>query len=91
MRFCLFRLENKILYYTIPCRFNNEIVVKKVYERLLKKINKELEKHQTIVKIAVMVDACITVSLFSLKKNPTYVVEDRKEDGQNQISKRKAG
>ncbi|XOD66895.1 MAG: hypothetical protein ACMUEL_02375 [Flavobacteriales bacterium Tduv] len=33
------------------CRFHNEIVAKKAYNRLLKKINKELEKHQAIVKI----------------------------------------
>ncbi|XOD68167.1 MAG: transposase [Flavobacteriales bacterium Tduv] len=40
MRFCGFRLENQIPDHTILCRFRNEIVGKKAYERLLKKINK---------------------------------------------------
>ncbi|XOD67271.1 MAG: transposase [Flavobacteriales bacterium Tduv] len=37
MRFCGFRLENQIPYHTLLCRFCNEIVAKKLYERLLKK------------------------------------------------------
>ncbi|XOD68275.1 MAG: hypothetical protein ACMUEL_08485 [Flavobacteriales bacterium Tduv] len=39
-------MENQIPYHTILCRFRNEIVAKKAYKRLLKKINKELEKHR---------------------------------------------
>ncbi|XOD68229.1 MAG: transposase [Flavobacteriales bacterium Tduv] len=42
MRFCGFRLENQIPNHTTLCRFKNEIVAKKAYELLLKKINKEL-------------------------------------------------
>ncbi|XOD66505.1 MAG: transposase [Flavobacteriales bacterium Tduv] len=41
MRFCGFRLEDQIPDHTTLCRFCNEIVAKKVYENLLKKINKE--------------------------------------------------
>ncbi|XOD66807.1 MAG: transposase [Flavobacteriales bacterium Tduv] len=62
MRFCIFRLEDQILDHTTLCRFCNEIVAKKVYESLLKKLNKELENHQAIVKTGVIVDASITVS-----------------------------
>ncbi|XOD67605.1 MAG: hypothetical protein ACMUEL_06665 [Flavobacteriales bacterium Tduv] len=36
-------MEDQILYYTTLCRVRNEIVAKKTYERLLKKINKKLE------------------------------------------------
>ncbi|XOD67038.1 MAG: transposase [Flavobacteriales bacterium Tduv] len=46
MRFCGFLLDDKIPDHTTLCRVNNEIVVKNTYESLLKKINKELEKHQ---------------------------------------------
>ncbi|XOD67481.1 MAG: hypothetical protein ACMUEL_05925 [Flavobacteriales bacterium Tduv] len=42
-------MEDQIPDHTILCRFRNEIVAKKAYEHLLKKINKELEKHQAIV------------------------------------------
>ncbi|XOD66801.1 MAG: hypothetical protein ACMUEL_01840 [Flavobacteriales bacterium Tduv] len=41
---------------SLICRFHNEIVAKKVYDRLLKKINKELEKYQEIVKTGVIVE-----------------------------------
>ncbi|XOD66667.1 MAG: hypothetical protein ACMUEL_01065 [Flavobacteriales bacterium Tduv] len=45
----------------------NEIVAKKAYESLLKKINKEIEEHQAIIKREVIVDASITVRLFAPK------------------------
>ncbi|XOD67218.1 MAG: transposase [Flavobacteriales bacterium Tduv] len=77
MRFCDFRLEDQIPYHTTLCRFSNEIVAKKVYDRLLKKINKELEKHQAIVKKGVIVEVSIRVSSLAPKGDPIYVVEDR--------------
>ncbi|XOD66714.1 MAG: hypothetical protein ACMUEL_01315 [Flavobacteriales bacterium Tduv] len=55
----------------------------------MKKINKELGKHQMIVKTGVIVDASITVRPFASKRSPTYVVEDRKEVGKKQINQRK--
>ncbi|XOD67828.1 MAG: transposase [Flavobacteriales bacterium Tduv] len=79
MRFLSFRLEDQIPDHTNICRFCNEIVPKKAYKCLLKKINKELEKHQAILKIGVIVDSSITVSPF-VPKGPTYVGEDRKEE-----------
>ncbi|XOD67476.1 MAG: transposase [Flavobacteriales bacterium Tduv] len=45
MCFCGFGLEDQIPDHTNLCRFRNEIVAKKAYDSLLKKINKELEKH----------------------------------------------
>ncbi|XOD67595.1 MAG: transposase [Flavobacteriales bacterium Tduv] len=44
IRFYSFRLEDQIPDHTILCRFRNEIVAEKVYQILMKKINKELEK-----------------------------------------------
>ncbi|XOD67792.1 MAG: hypothetical protein ACMUEL_07805 [Flavobacteriales bacterium Tduv] len=49
-------MEDQIPDYTTLCRFRNEIVEKKLYECLLKKINKKLEKHQAIVKTGVIVE-----------------------------------
>ncbi|XOD67358.1 MAG: hypothetical protein ACMUEL_05180 [Flavobacteriales bacterium Tduv] len=74
--------------HTALFKFSNEIVAKKIYECLLKKINKELEKHQVIVKTGVIIDASITVRPFSPNGAPTYVVEYRKEEGKKQISQR---
>ncbi|XOD67269.1 MAG: transposase [Flavobacteriales bacterium Tduv] len=62
LRFYVFRLEDQIPDYTILCIIRNEIVAKKAYDLLLKKMNKELEKHQAIVNTGVIVDATITVS-----------------------------
>ncbi|XOD67746.1 MAG: hypothetical protein ACMUEL_07500 [Flavobacteriales bacterium Tduv] len=39
-----FRLEDQIPNYTDLCRFRNEIVAKKAYESLLKKINQRIRK-----------------------------------------------
>ncbi|XOD67627.1 MAG: hypothetical protein ACMUEL_06795 [Flavobacteriales bacterium Tduv] len=54
-------MEDQIPDHTILCKFCNEIVDKKAYKSLLKKINKDLEKHQPIVKTGVIVDATITL------------------------------
>ncbi|XOD67451.1 MAG: transposase [Flavobacteriales bacterium Tduv] len=78
IRFCGFRLEDQIPDHTTLCRFLNEIVTKKAYDRLLKKINKELENHQAIVKIGVIVDSSITVSLLFPKGAP-YLRSQRSE------------
>ncbi|XOD67000.1 MAG: transposase [Flavobacteriales bacterium Tduv] len=59
IRFCDLRLEDQIPDHTTLCRFRDEIVAKKAYKSLLKKINKELEKHQEIVKTGVIVDAVL--------------------------------
>ncbi|XOD67190.1 MAG: hypothetical protein ACMUEL_04190 [Flavobacteriales bacterium Tduv] len=76
---------------TTLCRFRNEIVSKKEYERLLIKINKKLEMHQAIVKKGVIVDTSIKVSRLASKEDPTYVVEDRKEEGKSNQSKKSKG
>ncbi|XOD66854.1 MAG: transposase [Flavobacteriales bacterium Tduv] len=90
MLFFGFRFENQNPNHRTLCRFCNEIVDKKTYDRLLKKINKQLGKHQAIVKTGVIVDTSITVRPFAPKGPPTYVVEDREGRGQNQISQRKS-
>ncbi|XOD67676.1 MAG: transposase [Flavobacteriales bacterium Tduv] len=68
MRFCGFRLEYQIPNHTTLYRFRNEIAAKKAYDLLLKKINKELEKHQEIVKTGVIEDVNITVRPFFPKE-----------------------
>ncbi|XOD67080.1 MAG: transposase [Flavobacteriales bacterium Tduv] len=50
MSFYGFLLEDQIPDHMTLCRFRNEIVAKKAYEHLLKKINKALEKNTAIVK-----------------------------------------
>ncbi|XOD68018.1 MAG: transposase [Flavobacteriales bacterium Tduv] len=82
MRFYGFRLEDQIPDHTTLCRIRNEIVTKNAYERILKKINKELEKYQAIVKTGVIVNASIAVRSFAPKVAPTYVVVGSEERGE---------
>ncbi|XOD67081.1 MAG: transposase [Flavobacteriales bacterium Tduv] len=91
MPFCGFQLENQILDHTTLCIIRNEIVAKKAYDRLLKKINKELEKYQAILKIEAIVDASITMRPIAPKGAPTYVVKHRKDNGKSKSVKEKQG
>ncbi|XOD66559.1 MAG: transposase [Flavobacteriales bacterium Tduv] len=88
MRFFGFRLEDQIPDHTTLCGVRNEIVTKKAYELLLKKINKELEKHQAMVKTEVIVSASITVRPLVPNGGPTYVGEDRKKEAKANQSKK---
>ncbi|XOD68277.1 MAG: transposase [Flavobacteriales bacterium Tduv] len=73
MRFCGFRLEDQIPDHASLCKFRNEIIDKKAYKHLLKKINKELRKHQEIIKTGVMVDANITMKALYTPKGSSYL------------------
>ncbi|XOD67691.1 MAG: hypothetical protein ACMUEL_07155 [Flavobacteriales bacterium Tduv] len=85
-----FSIGDQIPDHTALCRFHNEIVAKKAYESLLKKINKELVKPQVIAKIGVIVGSIIRVSLLAPKESSyPYVVEDRKKEEEKKISQRK--
>ena len=63
-------------------RFRSELVRKKAYDRLLRKINKQLEHHGAKVKKGkTIVDASVTVSPYAPKGKTTYeIAEDRNED-----------
>ncbi|XOD67304.1 MAG: hypothetical protein ACMUEL_04890 [Flavobacteriales bacterium Tduv] len=82
-------MEDKIQYYMTLCRFCNEIVAKKAYELLLKKINKELEKNQAIVKTGVIVDVSITVSSLAPKGGPTFVGGESEGRGEKETQSKK--
>ena len=62
-------------------RFRSMMNKNNVYEKLLKEINNQLEKHQVLVKTGVIVDASIIETPNSPKNKPKYILaEDRKED-----------
>ncbi|XOD67548.1 MAG: hypothetical protein ACMUEL_06320 [Flavobacteriales bacterium Tduv] len=63
-------MEDHITYCIILCKFRNEIIAKKTYESLLKKINKKLEKNQAIVNTGVLVGSSIILSSFFPKGGP---------------------
>ena len=85
MKFCGLALEDHVPDHSTLSRFRTELTQKKAYDRLLRKINQQLDKHKLIVKDGLKVDASLTESPFSPKGKPTYeLAEDRKEDDRNE-------
>jgi IS5 family transposase len=66
-------------------RFCTAITEKNVYEKLLKELNKQLEKHKIIVKKGAIVEASVIDTSIKPKGKPTYeVVEDLAEELPNE-------
>lgn len=80
--FLCLSLEDPIPDHSTLSRFRSELSSKRSFERLLRKINKQLEHHGAkLNKGKTIVDASLTVSPFSPKGKTTYeIAEDRKED-----------
>jgi len=92
MRFCGLALEDSVPDHSTLSRFRTELTQKKSYDRILRKVNNQLNKHKLIVKGGNKVDASLTSSPFSPKGKPTYeLAQDRNEDDrdQQQVDKEK--
>jgi len=82
MRFCDLGIEDKEPDHSVLSRFCTELTEKKSFDRLLKKINRQLVAHKVIVRNgAGIVDATLTDTPRCPKGKTEYeLVEDRKED-----------
>jgi IS5 family transposase len=84
MRFCDLSIEDSVPDHSTLSRFRTELTQKKAYDRLLRKINAQLNGHRLIIKDGVKVDASLTESPFSPKGTKTYeVAQDRNEDNRS--------
>lgn len=80
-RFCQLPLDQAAPDHSTLSRFRTVLTEKGVYEKLFNGLNRQLEKHQVIVKNGAIVDASIVDTPLKPKGRPTYeVVEDRKEE-----------
>lgn len=80
-RFCGLPLDMSAPDNSTLSRFRTELTQKKVYEKLFKAMNKQLEKHGIVVKKGVLVDASITDSPLRPKGKANYeIITDRKEE-----------
>lgn len=80
-KFCGLPLDKSAPDNSTLSRFRTELTEKKVYEKLFKAMNKQLEKHQIIVKKGVLVDASITDSPLRPKGKANYeIVTDREQE-----------
>lgn len=66
--------------HSVLSRFRTELTKKNAYEKLFKELNKQLEKHNVIIKTGAIVDASITPSPLKPRGKTTYqITEDRSE------------
>ncbi|MBL4753873.1 MAG: transposase [Flavobacteriales bacterium] len=81
MGFCGLMLEDDVPDHSTISRFRKDLTTKNAMDRLLNKINAQLEKRNVIIKSGIAVDASITDSPYAPKGKTTWEVStDRKED-----------
>lgn len=91
MTFCNLSLEDDVPDHSTLSRFRSELAGKKSFDRLLRKVNKQLEMKKIKVKTGKgIVDASITDSPLCPKGKTTYEISsDRKEEDRNDSEKQK--
>jgi len=82
MRFCDLNIEDSVPDHSVLSRFRSELTTKKAFDRLLKKINRQLVTHKVLVRNGIgIVDATLTATPRCPKGKTQYeLAEDRKED-----------
>lgn len=90
-QFCGLTLEQAAPDHSTLSRFRTTMTRSKAYDKLFKEINKQLERHQIIVKKGAIVDASVIDTPLKPKGKVTHeVTEDRKDDKEVQVKKQYA-
>ncbi len=77
-RFVGISLDSPVPDHSVISRFRSELTKKGVYEKLFRAMNKQLEKHQILVKSGAIVDASIIDTPLMPKGKTRYeVASDR--------------
>ena len=80
-------LDDNCPDHSVISRFRTEMTKRKVYDKLLKEINKQLVIHGILVKQGILLDASVVDTLRKPKGKTEYeVVIDREEDSQEEQS-----
>lgn len=78
--FCDLSIDEVAPDHSTLSRFRKELTEKKVYEKVFSAMNKQLEKHNILVKTGAIVDASVIDSPFKPKGKASFEVEvDREE------------
>ena len=78
-------LEDNCPDHSVISRFRTEMTKRKVYDKLLKEINKQLVTHGILVKQGILLDASVVDTLRKPKGKTEYeVVIDREEESQEE-------
>ncbi len=80
LRFIGFSLESSIPDETTICRFRNELGKRDLFEKLLDKINEQLQSKHLLVRTGAIVDAGLVSSACRPRKVIDVMPEDRKEE-----------
>ena len=89
-KFCGLTIEEVAPDHSTLSRFRKEMTDKKVYDRLLRALNFQLETHKIIVKKGAIVDASIIDSPLKPKGTARYeVVNDREQDTEHLTQEQK--
>jgi IS5 family transposase len=80
LRFTGFSLENSIPDETTICRFRNELAKRDFFEKLLDKVNEQLQSRHLLVRSGTIVDAGLIASARRPRKVIDVMPEDRKEE-----------
>jgi len=80
LRFAGFSWENSVPDETTICRFRNELGKRNLFEKLLEKINEQLQSRQLLVRSGTIVDAGLVSSARRPRKVIDVMPEDRKEE-----------
>ncbi len=86
--FCGMSIDQIAPDHSTISRFRTLMTKKKAYDKLFKEINRQLEKHQIIVKTGAIVDASVIDTPLRPKGKSNYkVTEDREDEQEMEVKK----
>ncbi len=74
-RFVGISLDDSVPDHSVLSRFRSELTKKGAYEKIFKALNKQLDKHNILVKTGAIIDASIVDSPLKPKGSATYEIE----------------
>ena len=82
-RFVGLSIDDKAPDHSVLSRFRTLMTQSRAYDKVLKELNKQLEKHKIIVKTGALIDASITTSPRSPSGKPAYEIEEDRTEQDN--------
>ncbi|MCY4298020.1 MAG: IS5 family transposase [Flavobacteriaceae bacterium] len=78
--FCGLDMEDAVPDHSTLSRFRSELTAKKLYQKIMDEVNRQLTEKAVIIQGTAVVDASITTSPLTPKSQPKKMAQDRKED-----------
>ena len=78
--FCGLDMEDAVPDHSTLSRFRSELTAKKLYQKIMDEVHRQLTEKAVIIQGTAVVDASITTSPLTPKSQPKKMAQDRKED-----------